>query len=73
MNCLEYALKFWDKNPSYRIYYNSDHCINLPESTTISNDFLPIEEYGIEYFKGAFDLTEEYSKLLEKYFKHYKP
>lgn len=30
INCLSYALRFWKKNPLYRIWYNSDHCINIP-------------------------------------------
>lgn len=30
MNCLEYALDFWDKNPGYGIFTNEDHYVNLP-------------------------------------------
>jgi len=74
MNCLSYALRFWNKNPLYRIYYNSDHCINIPSSVVNpfpSKEFLPIEEFGYDYFLswykqeliGVIDLI-----LLDKYF-----
>ena len=69
MNCLAYALRFWEKEPSYKLYYDSGHVINswaIPSS----KNWLPVEEYGYEYFKASFDglLDEHETKLLNKYF-----
>lgn len=77
MNCLAYALRFWKKEPKYRLFYNSDHVINLPLGKNSGHvvyeatGFSPVEEYGYEYFSKAFDeLLDEYEKkLLKKYFK----
>lgn len=74
INCLSYALRFWDKNPDYRIWYNSDHCINIPLDTypnfKYGRMFLPAEEFGYHYFissfKGLISLEDEV--LLKKYF-----
>lgn len=69
MNCLGYALRFWNKNKKYVLYYNSGHVINIPVGTQITG-FFPIEEYGYRYFKGAFKgLLDSYEwKLLKLYF-----
>jgi hypothetical protein len=69
MNCLQYALKFWNEHPDYRIHYNSEHCINLPPNS-LATGFLPAERFGYNYFSGAFNeiLTEEDLVLLRKYF-----
>lgn len=69
MNCLAYALRFWEHNPEYVLFYNSGHVINIPKGTQIS-DFLPVEEYGYNYFKGSFaGLLDEYEwGLLDNYF-----
>lgn len=69
LNCLQYALKFWEANSDYRIWYNSDHCINLPLNSSVVG-FLPAEEYGYCYFSSAFKefLTDEYLVILKKYF-----
>jgi hypothetical protein len=69
MNCLQYALKFWEKNPTYRIWYDSNHCINLPEGSSAVG-FLLAEKFGYEYFINAFKefLTDEYLDILNKYF-----
>ena len=69
MNCLQYALKFWEQNPKYRIWYNSDHCINLPKGSSATG-FLPAEQYGYYYFSSSFKefLTDEYLVILKKYF-----
>lgn len=47
-NCLSYALRYWNLHPEYRLYYNSDHVVNLPVNACIG--FLPIEEFGYDYF-----------------------
>lgn len=69
MNCLSYALQFWNKNPKYKIYYNHDHCIN--SNTALNHPWLEINEYGLNYFKKSFsDLLNEQDKIfLEEYFR----
>jgi hypothetical protein len=73
-NCLCYALRFWNNNPEYRLYYDSNHVINsdCPPIKLLSSgiDFAPIEEYGHGYFSSAFaEYLDEYHKvLLDKYF-----
>lgn len=69
MNCLAYALRFWKEHPEYRIWYNSFHCINLPEGSS-ANGFLIAEAFGYEYFSSAFNmlLTDEEKELLMEYF-----
>lgn len=73
MNCLAYALQFWDKFPNYKLFYNSNHVINAYENVTGSG-YLPAEAYGYIYFKSAFDglLTTKEEQLLKKYFKMLK-
>lgn len=69
INCLAYALQYWDKYPNYKLYYNSDHVIN--SKYPIDNgDYLPAIEYGYNYFKGAFKglLNRKEQALLKKYF-----
>ena len=48
-NCLSYALRYWCKDNRYVIYYNSDHCVNLPIGAECTG-FLPIEQFGYNYF-----------------------
>jgi len=69
MNCLEYALLFWEKHPEYKIYYNSDHCVNAYEPISGSG-YLPAESFGYCYFSGSFEglLSEHARALLRKYF-----
>jgi hypothetical protein len=77
MNCLAYALHFWKKCPHYRLFFNSDHVINVPcpyhgEQTFGSGSwkFMPLESYGYEFIYSGFKdlLTEEEHKLLKEYF-----
>lgn len=74
MNCLSYALRFWSSNPDYRIYYNNDHCINLPSFVEVKVEkgprFLPLASYGYEHFSSSFAgvLSEEDKLLLARYF-----
>lgn len=67
MNCLEYALSFWKKNRMYRIYYNSDHVVNLP-AVGAAKGFLPIEMFGYEHIRDSFDMNDEAKELLKEYF-----
>ncbi len=68
MNCLQFALRFWSKNRKYRIFYNSDHVINLEQCQ--QSDYLPLEDFGFDNiyqsFKGL--LTKEDIDLLKCYF-----
>ena len=48
INCLSYALRYWNLYPEYRLYYNSYHVINSPVNACIG--FLPIEDFGYDYF-----------------------
>jgi len=68
MNCLAYALRFWDKHPHYKIYYNSDHAVN--SMNQIGGGYLPAEDYGYAYFNRAFNglLSKDEQILLKKYF-----
>lgn len=69
MNCLAYALRFWEKEPSYKLYYSANHVIN--SKTNISGpNWLPAENYGYDYFVSAFDglLDSHEQFLLKKYF-----
>jgi hypothetical protein len=74
INCLSYSLRFWKKNPEYKIWYNSDHCINIPNYVVNpfpNKEFLPIEEFGFDYFYRWFEqrlINPEELKLLESYF-----
>lgn len=54
MNCLQFALLFWDKNPNYLIFYNGDHVINLTEPI---GNYIPIESYGYEHIRESFEKT----------------
>jgi hypothetical protein len=71
-NCLAYALRFWERNPRYRLYYNSDHVVNLPVEAgeKCFPMFLPAEDFGYDYFQGAFNglLDEHEQALLYTYF-----
>lgn len=70
MNCLSYALEFWNNNPAYKIYYNNDHAINSDDVIS-GNGFIPLAEYGLEMIKKSFSgqLLAGEIVLLEKYFK----
>ena len=70
MNCLQYALEFWDKVPRYRLFYNSEHVINLPPNSS-AEGFLPITEFGYVYFSDWYRqglIDDNALKLLIKYF-----
>ena len=73
INCLAYALRFWEHNPQYKLYYNSDHVVNLNyygQNADYYIGFLPAEDYGYDYFSSSFaGLLDEYEEdLLKKYF-----
>ena len=78
MNCLAYALRFWEEQPDYKLFYNSGHVINMPITNQsyyfydlfVVTGFLPAEDYGYCYFSSAFEglLDEHEQELLKKYF-----
>ncbi len=69
INCLAYALRFWNKNNEYKIYYSSCHAINSKTDIT-GNGWLPAEDFGFGYFESSFNglLDDEEKKLLKQYF-----
>ena len=69
INCLSYALRYWNLYPEYRLYYNSDHVVNLP--INIYTGFLPIENFGYDYFFNWYKrglINEDDLVLLNRYF-----
>lgn len=66
MNCLQYALKYWEKNPDCIILYNSDHVINVPPRTVVKG-FLPLALFGEEHITISFGLSKYYIQLLKRY------
>jgi hypothetical protein len=75
INCLSYALRFWAAHPTYRIWYNGDHAINLEGriQTMQPPRYVPMEEWGLKHMLTSFDgLLDEYEEsLLRDYFKTY--
>ncbi len=71
MNCLQFALRFWNDNRNYKIFYNSDHVINLEQCE--QTDYLPLEEFGFKNIYNSFRqiLTKNDIQLLKKYFNIY--
>jgi hypothetical protein len=70
-NCLSYSLRFWKEHKHYPIYYNSDHCVNLPQGSVLEG-FLLIEEFGYDYFYKWWEqglINEEDLVLLREYFR----
>ena len=67
MNCLKYALNFWNEHRGYIILYNSDHVINVPVRTEVKG-FLPLSEFGMEHLIQSFKLSKKYKTLLTWYF-----
>ena len=69
INCLSYALRYWELHYEYRLYYNSEHVINLP--VNVYTGFLPIEDFGYDYFFNWYKnglINEEDLVLLNRYF-----
>ena len=69
INCLSYALRYWNLYPEYRLYYNSYHVVNLPVNACIG--FLPIEDFGYDYFFNWYKrglINENDLVLLNRYF-----
>lgn len=69
INCLSYALRYWNLYPEYRLYYNSYHVVNLPINACIG--FLPIEDFGYDYFFSWYKnslINEDDLVLLNRYF-----
>ena len=74
INCLSYALRYWNLYPEYRLYYNSDHVVNLPQNSFCFNyGFRPIEDFGYDYFFNWYNrglINEDDLILLNRYFNH---
>ena len=69
INCLSYALRYWNLYPEYRLYYNSYHVVNLPINACMG--FLPIEDFGYAYFFNWYNrglINEDDLVLLNRYF-----
>ena len=69
INCLSYALRYWNLYPEYRLYYNSYHVVNLPINACMG--FLPIEDFGYDYFFNWYNrglINEDDLVLLNRYF-----
>jgi hypothetical protein len=72
-NCLCYALRFWNLNKEYKLYYDSNHVINLPinlHSDAESIKYYPIETFGYNHIIKSFEkyLDDYHLNLLNKYF-----
>jgi len=69
-NCLAYALRFWNINRDYKIYYCSGHAINSKTDIT-GNGWLSASDFGEVYFTSSFEsLLDDFEKqLLKEYFK----
>jgi hypothetical protein len=71
-NCLTYCLDQWMylKEYDYKLWYNSDHVIIIESNINMTDKgYLPIENFGYNYFVSSFyDLSEKYKKILKDYF-----
>ena len=78
-NCLTRALDLWKDNPDYRLWYNHNHVIALEgvyEASDITlmrspglSEYLPLKDFGLEYFNKSFKLSFKYVNLLNEYLK----
>ena len=77
MNCLTRALDQWNENrEEFRLWYNGNHVVSLEgcyeEGIMIEQycpTYLPLSEYGLNYFLSSFDLMPDYIELLKEYLK----
>lgn len=68
MNCLQYALRFWEINNKYKIYYNGDHAVNSDEKIE-GNNYALLSKYTLNDVLAEFkDLTPEDIEILKRYF-----
>lgn len=73
MNCLEYCLMQWERLPDFRLWYNSNHVVIIePEICLRDKGYLPVEEFGENYFIVAFKINCYFSKVLKSYFQSVK-
>lgn len=75
INCLAYALRYWDQHSNYRIYYDGCHMVNSKYELhdpryPIPGWYEPMENAGYEYYRDVFGyMLDEYEHmLLKKYF-----
>ena len=77
-NCLTRSLDQWEENTSlYRLWYNSSHVIciegyydafRLFDYSIPNTKYLPLTDFGYDYFCISFNLAPKYRKLLKEYF-----
>ena len=73
MNCLEYSLLQWEKLPDFRLWYNSNHVVIIePHICLRDKGYLPVEEFGADYFIRAFNLTCYFNKQIKSYIQSLK-
>lgn len=76
-NCLGFALEFWQREVEYKIWYNSDHAINIDINTQVmfkgSREFLPLETFGLEavYNSHKANLNKDEVEILIEYYRRY--
>jgi len=69
-NCLTRALDQWDEyRDEFRLWYNSDHVISLQKNYNAESlkFYLPLNDFGFDYFARAFNLLPKYCILLREY------
>lgn len=54
-NCLSSCLRQWRRDNSLVLYYNSNHVIALMKEDKAPEGYLTLDNFGEEYFTGAFD------------------
>ena len=69
MNCLQYCLLQWEKNPNFKIWYNSNHAVIIEhEIDLVDKGYLPLIAFGRRHLISSFALTQDYVKILDRYF-----
>ncbi len=70
-NCLSHSLQFWGKNRNYNLFYNSNHvvAVDANEIVGISSHWIPITDFGIQYFLSSHPIDSKDKELLIEYFK----
>ena len=79
LTCLEYALTFWNKNRDFKIYYNSNHVINLEKDVSPPKGYLELNKFDLNHLVNSFYDREKllgfhlYIHLLGLYFEKETP
>ena len=68
MNCLQYCLLQWEKNPNFKIWYNSNHAVIIePEIDLKDKEYLPVVAFGRKHLISSFGLCCDFVKILDRY------